>query len=73
MYSTLRKYCQGTPVGTPVRLDLGGGNNVQELIASLGIPPEEVVYAAVNGHLAGKEHPLQEGDQVALFGPVAGG
>ena len=43
------------------------GNCVDDLLASLGIPPAEVDLVLVNGRSAGLRHPLAAGDTVSLY------
>lgn len=61
-----------------VGLELGGGSTVADCVAELRkdpaaarLPPRPLV--AVNQRYAGPETRLQEGDEVALIPPVAGG
>ncbi len=64
--------------GGTMRLRLPAGSTIADLLARLGIPPREVYLAMVNGRdvsprlRGGIEtgHPIQEGDVVALSGPV---
>lgn len=64
--------------GGTMRVALPAGSTIADLLARLGIPRAEVHLAMVNGRdvtprlLGGIEtgHPIQEGDVVALSGPV---
>ncbi len=46
----------------------GRGGNYTEALRDLS-----VVRVAVNQDYVGRDHPLQDGDEVALFPPVTGG
>lgn len=67
----------GAPAG-PVSLRLPAGSTVGDVLLGLGIPRPEVQLAFVNGrdvtpNLRGAlntERPLEDGDVVALSGPV---
>lgn len=73
LYSTLTKYLKGNRVGEAVPVDLAAGANIKDLIGKLGIAREEVFLVSVNGQIEGHDYVLREGDEVSLFGPVAGG
>ena len=49
------------------------GETIQELIARLDIPIEEVKIVFVNGIAASLDRPLADGDRVGIFPPVGGG
>lgn len=76
LFNSLFSYC-GEPKGQR-RLRLPAGSSLGDLLRQLGIPPNKVYLSLVNGRditprLEGgieTEHPLQDGDVVALSGPV---
>lgn len=43
------------------------GSSVEDLLASLGIPPDEVDLVLVNGRSVALQHPLEAGDAVSLY------
>lgn len=49
------------------------GLTVAGLVAALGLDPEAVKVAFVNGQHATPETPLRDGDRVGLFPAVGGG
>ena len=55
------------------RLDIGGANDVEEVIAKLGIEPGSVFQILVNEEQADRSEELQEGDTVTLMPPFTGG
>lgn len=77
LFNSLFRYGVGEDKG-PRRLRLPAGASIGDLLRQLGIPPGEVFLSLVNGRdvtprLEGgieTEHPLQDGDVVALSGPV---
>jgi molybdopterin converting factor small subunit len=76
LYGVLRKH---RPARTPgakhhsFDLDLQNGATVAELAADLGITPGSFSAVAINGETAGEDTMLQDGDEVRLFPPSAGG
>ena len=74
LYAGLRRYRPGLAIGQTFECAVPDGITVGRLFAeALGIPPEEVAIALVNGFHSERERPLSEGDQVALWPPIAGG
>ncbi len=53
--------------------ELAEGTTLRQAIAGLGIAQGEVGMALINGRHAPLEHPLAEGDVVALAPSLAGG
>lgn len=71
LYAGLRTFA---PEGkAPFELELPQGATLGALIARLGIPEEKPRILLVNGRHADPGRELAEGDEVALFPPVAGG
>jgi sulfur-carrier protein len=48
-------------------------STVEQVVADLNITREEVAMILVNGHSAGPDKQLNDGDTLALFPPVGGG
>lgn len=57
------------------RIEAGGIDTVADVWARLGRDTQlpERVLIAVNHEYTGLDHPLKDGDEVALFPPVTGG
>ena len=76
LYGVLRKH---RPAGTPgaahhaFELDLQNGSTIAELAADLGINAGSFSAVAINGEAASEDTLLQDGDEVRLFPPSAGG
>jgi molybdopterin converting factor small subunit len=68
LFASLRKY--GPP---QEEMELAEGTTVGELLERVGIPPSEVAIALVNGRHAPNELPLNDGETLAFFPPIAGG
>jgi len=73
LFATLRHYRPGLGIGEPFPVTLPAGATVEQLIAQVGLPTEEVKTVFVNGLFRGREYVLAEGDQVGIFPPVGGG
>jgi len=71
LFATLRKY--GPPREGAFTMELTEGDGIRRLIEILGIPLDMERVILVNGRPANLESPLEEGDKVVLFPPVAGG
>jgi molybdopterin synthase sulfur carrier subunit len=72
LFGHLRRYLPTTE-SPSVQLDAVEGHTVEKLINDLGIPAEDPKVILVNGLHTDLDHPLQEGDRVSIFPPIAGG
>lgn len=73
LYSTLTKFLKGVTVGETMQVEVPPGATVKDLIAKLGIGPGEVFLISVNSQVEDHAYCLNHGDEVSLFGPMAGG
>jgi len=74
LFATLTRYLPPGTTGKSAVLEVAEGLTLDGLIRQLGIPPELAHLTLVNGiHQKEKNVPLQEGDTIAIFPPVAGG
>jgi molybdopterin converting factor small subunit len=71
LYATLRKY--GPSHGGPLTVELIEGDRLGRLMELLGMPPDVEKVMLINGRPANPDTILNEGDNVVLFPPVAGG
>lgn len=69
----MTKYLRGAKVGEAVPVELETGASVRDLVAKLGIAAGEVFLVSVNSQVEELDYTLREGDEVSLFGPIAGG
>ena len=63
---------QGLP-GTPFDIELPDPSTLQDLVAHLNLPEEEVKIAFVNGIIQEMDWVLKSGDEIGIFPPVGGG
>jgi molybdopterin converting factor small subunit len=68
LFASLRKF---NPELEQIEVD--DGITVLELFEKAGIPASEVAIVLVNGRHAKLDQPLQDGETVAAFPPIAGG
>ncbi len=73
LYATLRRYRPELKLGEALLVRVPEGTNVGQVIAAVGIPPNTVRKAFSRGRSVEEDHVLVNGDDVALFPPVAGG
>lgn len=76
LHGSLRRYRPESAGGAPHHpffVAVTAGATPATLAAHLGIPDGMVNAAAVNSESVSPDTPLQDGDRVSLFPPVAGG
>ncbi len=74
LYASLRRYRPEIALGQSFQCALPDEATVGHLIVeALGLPSQEVAIILVNGVYSNREQPLKDGDQVALWPPIAGG
>jgi sulfur carrier protein ThiS len=73
LYATLRRYRPETPLEGGETVLLPENSTLLDLLAGLGIPPQEVQTVFVNRQVRAMEQRLQAGDRVDLFPAIAGG
>ena len=70
LYATLRQYSGGSP---SVEVDIEPGITIEQLLAQLGVPPEQARILFVNNRHARLSDTLQGDETVAVFPAVGGG
>ena len=60
-------------LGSKAEFTVKPGDNVREVIVSLGINPDLVAMVTVNGEMQGKDYVVQEGDTIRLMAVIGGG
>lgn len=73
LFGTLRKYAPGYDQEKGVDVTLADGETVQSLLKILGIPENEARLFFIGGALKKLTDPLNDGDEISLFLPMAGG
>ncbi len=73
LYATLRRYCPELKLGQALSVQVPEGTTVGQIVAALGIPPGTVRKAFSRARSVEDDHVLADGDDLALFPPIAGG
>ena len=68
LFASLRKFGPEEQV-----MELPEHTTLADLAATLKLPPEISLLRVVNGEIRKPDFPLSEGDEIALFPPIAGG
>jgi len=71
LFASLRQYLPPGP--GPNLLQLEPGCTVAQLLQAQGVPLDAPRVFFVNGRHVELDHPLQDGDVLSVFPPVAGG
>jgi molybdopterin converting factor small subunit len=70
LYATFRQYLGGRPSAA---VEIEPGETVGEVLERLGVPSEQARLVFVDAKAAALDHPLQGGEQLAVFPAIAGG
>lgn len=70
-FGNLRRYTPDRQERLP--LDLPERATVDDALARIGVPWEEVGFVVVNGKMADRATELADGDRVEAFSPIGGG
>ncbi|HEX8949070.1 MAG TPA: MoaD/ThiS family protein [Dissulfurispiraceae bacterium] len=54
-------------------MELSEPSTLEDLAATLRLPPEIPLLRVVNGEIRKPDYSLSEGDEIAFFPPIAGG
>ncbi|NPA92018.1 MAG: MoaD/ThiS family protein [Chloroflexi bacterium] len=73
LFATLRRYVPDLQVGEALTLEVPEGTTPRDLLAQLGIPPDDVKIIMRNGRHIGLDDPLADGDRIAFIPAVGGG
>jgi sulfur carrier protein ThiS len=69
----LRKYIPNYDNATGIRLTIDTPNSVEQIIAKLNIPREEVISIMINGYPGKFNSTVNDGDSVTLAKVIGGG
>jgi molybdopterin converting factor small subunit len=73
LFATLLRYRPDLRHGQAVPLPLQAGETLGNAIERLGLPAEAVRHVFLNGRRAALDTVPHDGDEVAIFPPIAGG
>jgi len=73
LFASLEKARPGLRAGEPLVVELEARATVRQLVGTLGVAPESIRLAFVNGLVRGFDHVLADRDRVALFPAIGGG
>jgi molybdopterin converting factor small subunit len=73
LFATLLRYRPDLRHGQAVPLTLEPRETPAEVVARLGLPADGVRHVFLNGRRAALDTVPQDGDEVAIFPPIAGG
>ena len=73
LFASLLRYRPDLRHGQAVAVAVAPEGGLAALVATLGLPPESVRWAFVNGGRCPPDYCPQDGDEVAIFPPIAGG
>ena len=73
LYATLIRYHPEDKRNEPFTVELPEGATVKDLLDKLGIKEDEAKKVFIRHKSRPDDHPLEDGDKVAVFPPVGGG
>ncbi|MCK4356156.1 MoaD/ThiS family protein [Candidatus Bipolaricaulota bacterium] len=73
LHASLERIRPGLKAGEALPLELKEGTTVERMVEALDIPKKGIHLVVVNGRTRPLDHPVSDGDRVALFPPVGGG
>ena len=73
LFATLLRYQPDQRHGQSFDLPLDAATDLRGLINNLALPEEHVKHVFVNGKRAAFDYRPHDGDEVAIFPPIAGG
>ncbi len=71
--ATLRRHKPDYNAAVGISLEVEPGTRVDQILAKLGVPAEEVALLMVDGRRRELDFVLQGNERVALFPPIGGG
>ncbi len=73
LYAGLRRYRPELGHGEGTEIELGPGSRLRDALEALDIPEHETKQCFVNGVVQDSDHVLEDGDEMGVFPPIAGG
>jgi len=73
LYATLTRYHPEGKKNETFSLELPEGSTIKDLLDELGIKENEAKKVFIRHISRPEDHPLEDGEKVAIFPPVGGG
>jgi molybdopterin converting factor small subunit len=73
LFATLLRYRPDLRHGQAVPLPLQPGDTLGSAVQRLGLPADAIRHVFLNGRRAALDTVPEDGDEVAIFPPIAGG
>ena len=73
LFAGLAQYGSDSKPGEAFEVEMPHEATAGDLLAVVGVPPEEAKVIFINGRARPRETPLAAGDQVGIFPPIGGG
>lgn len=73
LYANLAQYRPNIKAGQPFDIELASGSTLDDLVAHLQLPRDQVKVMFVNGIARPPDTTLQPNDEVGIFSPIGGG
>lgn len=73
LFGTLRRYHPGEQTHQELNLKYPEGTTLKKILDDLNVPDTEVKMIFVNNLKVKEDYQLQEGDEIGIFPPIAGG
>lgn len=71
--ASLRRYIPEGSEGSPFSFEVDDGATVAQVMKRLGVPDRQAQMVTVEGEQADADTVLEEGQELSLFPPLAGG
>jgi molybdopterin converting factor small subunit len=73
LFASLARYLPDKSDGRSLNVEIHKGTTVKDVLERMGVPLGEVKLIFLNGIRSEMESPLNDGDRLGVFPPVAGG
>jgi molybdopterin converting factor small subunit len=73
LFATLRDFLPENSDGKSCQMEIDASTTIEQIITQLKIPEEIPKIILVNGRNGSVDQTLNEGDELSIFPPVAGG
>lgn len=73
LYGTLRKKIDHYDTAKGIDVEMRDGVSVADLVAHLGIPESKIGFVLANGRIVKAGNAVEDGAEIKIFQPIAGG